>query len=139
MSKPETRFYTAVHRLLPAKLHKEKMANPYRGGTADVWYSGTADDLWVEYKYVTKVPKTAGIAVSKELSALQLQWLRLRHTEGRNVVVILGTPIGAWVYEFCRWETELVTASQLTHSGLTKQQVADYIRNRVMLPCSSNF
>lgn len=135
-AKPETRFYTAIHKLLPKQLHKEKMNNPYRGGTADVWYSGNADDLWVEYKYLSKVPKLAPIAVSKELSALQIQWLRGRYEEGRNVVVILGTPLGAWVYEFCRWESDLVTPDQLQQHGLSREQVADYIRNRTMFTCS---
>jgi hypothetical protein len=137
MSGPETRFYTAVHKLLPKALHREKMHNPYRGGTADVWYSGNADDLWVEYKYVTKVPKRAAISVARELSPLQLQWLHNRYKEGRNVVVILGTPIGCWIYEFLKWETELVTAEQLAESGLSKQQIADFVRTRTTYPCSS--
>jgi hypothetical protein len=134
-SKPETRFYMAVHRLLPANLHKEKMANPYRGGTADVWYSGTLDDLWVEYKYLVKVPKKASIQVLKDLSALQQHWLKERHKEGRNVVVILGTPLGAWIFERLEWETRLITADELQTSGHTKHSVADYIRRRTMIAC----
>lgn len=133
MTMPETRFYTAIHKLLPKALHREKMSNPYRGGTADCWYSGTADDLWVEYKYVSTVPVKAPILVHKDLSALQLQWLRGRYEEGRNAVVILGTPKGAWIYDHCRWETEGVTAADLADTGLTKQQVADYIRRRTMI------
>ena len=53
---PETRFIASVHRHLPVDLHHEKMHNAYRGGTADCWYSGQKDDLWVEYKFIT-VPK----------------------------------------------------------------------------------
>lgn len=111
------------------------MANPYRGGTADVWYSGTADDLWVEYKYMPKVPVTVPIVVSKLLSPLQLQWLRGRHKEGRNVVVILCTPEGAWWYENLTWE-EPLSPSALRTAQLTKRDVADYIRSRVMISCS---
>lgn len=134
-AKPETTFYTAVHRLLPEKLHREKMHNPYRGGTPDVWYSGNADDLWVEYKYVKAVPKKAPILISKELSALQLKWLNDRAKEGRNVAVILGTPLGAVVYEHRSWETRAVTADEIRSDGLTKQQVANYITGRTMLTC----
>lgn len=133
---PETRFYTAIHKLLPKNLHREKMHNPYRGGTADVWYSGTADDLWVEYKYVSKVPVKAPINIWKELSALQLQWLRGRYEEGRNVVVILGTPVGAWVYTALSWETQGVTRETLAEAGFTKQAVATYIEGRTMIGCS---
>lgn len=134
MSKPETRYYTAVNRLVPKQVHREKMHNIYRGGTADFWYSGNLDDLWVEFKYVTAVPKRAAVWVHKELSALQLEWLSKRHAEGRNVVVILGTPYNGWVYEFKTWESHPVTLEQLTRDGLTKSQVADFIRRKTMLP-----
>lgn len=133
MSKgPETRYYTAVHKLLPRSLHKEKMHNPYRGGTADCWYSGSKDDLWVEYKFISKVPKKAPLSVVKELSPLQIQWLNDRHKEGRNVVVILGTPLGAWIYENGTWETTLVTPDQLKTLGKSKIEVAQYITHRTL-------
>lgn len=130
-TKPETRFYTAVHKLLPKELHREKMANPYRGGTADVWYSGNADDLWVEYKWLAKVPVKADIRVYELLSPLQLQWLRERRQEGRNVVVILGSPDGAWIYEYGKWEEDLPVAA-FRMQNWSKQEVADYIRGRTM-------
>lgn len=131
-SKPETRFYTAVHKLLPKELHREKMHNPYRGGTADVWYSGTLDDLWVEYKWLPVVPKMSDIPIGKFLSPLQLQWLQKRHEEGRNVVVILGSPEGAWIFERRSWEGSL-HPNQLRDARMTKRDVADYIRRRTML------
>ena len=102
--KPETTYYTAIHRLLPKDLYREKMFNPYSSGTPDVWYSGTADDLWVEYKYITKVPQKAPIIVQKMLTALQRKWLNDRYREGRNVIVILGTPHMSWVYEKLAWD-----------------------------------
>ena len=57
-AKPETTFYTSVHRHLPSTdlLHREKMSNPYRGGTFDHWYSGKKADLWIEWKFVV-LPK----------------------------------------------------------------------------------
>lgn len=138
-SKPESRYYSAIHKLLPKELHKEKMHNPYRGGTADVWYSGTLDDLWVEYKYLADPPKRAPIAVRKELSPLQLHWLRSRLKEGRNVIVILGTPIGSWVFESLEWETLEFTSNDLKSIGRSKQQIADYINQRTMLnTCQSS-
>lgn len=133
MSKgPETRFYTAVHKLLPRSLHREKMHNPYRGGTADVWYSGNKADLWVEYKFISKVPKAADIAVVNELSALQLDWLRKRWEEGRNVIVILGTPVGSWIYENRDWEHKLLSPTQLKELGKSKADVARYIATRTL-------
>lgn len=132
-SKPETTYYRNIHKLLPKELHCEKMNNPYRGGTADVWYSGMADDLWVEYKYIAKPPKRAPIVIASELSPLQLEWLRGRYIEGRNVCVILGTPLNGFIYEAREWETKNLFIDELMANGLSKQAVADYIRRRTMI------
>lgn len=94
--KPENRFRLGVHTYLPPTLHHEKMNNPYSSGTADDWYSGSRADLWVEYKYLPKVPPEAGVwlvnpNVKKPmLSKLQVEWLNRRYEEGRNVTVIVG-------------------------------------------------
>ena len=132
MSKPETRYYTGVHKLLPREVHREKMHNVYRGGTADVWYSGNLDDLWAEYKWLAKLPKKAPVRLDKLLSPLQQLWLTGRHEEGRNIVVILGTPEGAWVFEGAAWK-EPLDPNVIRTQGLTKQKVADYINNRTRL------
>jgi hypothetical protein len=132
MSKPETRFIKAVHKLLPRELYREKMHNVYRGGTPDVWYSGNLDDLWAEYKVISKLPKKAPVCLDRLLSPLQQQWLEGRHEEGRNLVVILGTPEGAWVFEGTAWKAPLDPAVVRTQ-GLSKQNVADYIKNRTCL------
>lgn len=130
MSKPETRFYTAVHKLLPRSIHREKMHNVYRGGTADVWYSGNLSDLWIEYKWVTKLPKKTFVYPFLLLSPLQQQWLKGRHEEGRNVAVILGTPEGAWVFEGVSWLGPL-DPDIIRTQGFTKQTIAEYIKKKV--------
>ncbi len=132
MSKPETRFYTAVHKLLPREIHREKMHNIYRGGTADVWYSGNLDDLWVEYKWLTVLPKAALIRLDRELSPLQQRWLQGRHEEGRNVAVIIGTPEGAWILEGVSWQ-EPFSPDAVRTAEITKLNVADYIKKRTKI------
>jgi hypothetical protein len=131
VSQPETRFYTAIHKLLPREIHREKMHNIYRGGTADVWYSGKLDDLWVEYKWIAKLPKKL-ICLDKLLSPLQQRWLTGRHEEGRNIVVILGSPEGAWVLEGDSW-MEPFSPEAVRTLGVTKRNVADYIKKRTQL------
>ena len=131
-SGPETRFYQAINRQFRDGPYCEKMHNVYRGGTPDVWYSGTLDDLWVEYKWLAKLPQRASIQISKLLSPLQLLWLDERQKEGRNVAVILGTPSGAWIYENLAWHGD-VTPAEFAAFSKTKQQVADYIRRRTMV------
>lgn len=132
MSKPETRFYTAIHKLLPKHIHREKMHNAFRGGTADAWYSGPADDLWVEYKWIAKLNKRALIRMDRLLSPLQMQWLHQRYKEGRNVVVILGTPEGAWIFERLLWEYPL-DPNKIRQLRVSKQNVAEYIIKRTCL------
>ena len=111
-SGPENRFIQAIHRLLPARVYRMKNHNPYVGGVADCWYSGTAGDLWVEYKLL-ELPKKPTTIVdlcggsSPALSALQQEWLRNRHHEGRSVGVIIGTYTG----NECNYGTVLATGN----------------------------
>lgn len=101
-AKPETTFYRGVLDRLSRTLHHEKMANPYRGGTFDSWFSGKRD-LWVEWKYI-ELPKRdttvfdlctpRGGNMTSPLSALQQEWGHARHVEGRNVWVIVGCSVG---------------------------------------------
>ena len=103
-SKPETTFYTSVHRFLPplSQLHREKMANPYRGGTFDHWYSGKRD-LWIEWKFIV-LPKreTTFIDIcggrNPSMTALQQEWGERRSDEGRNVWVVIGCTDGGVIF-----------------------------------------
>lgn len=101
MRKPETTFISSVHKHLPLSLHYEKMNNPYRSGTADVWYSDKYD-MWVEYKYIDPLPKN--VDVIADCSPLQLKWLRERYTEGRRVYVIIGCKLGGVILADRSWE-----------------------------------
>ena len=112
---PEATFTAGVHRHLPpaTEFWREKMANPYRGGGADYWYSARGKksrDLWVEWKFV-RLPKrdstTIDLVGGKDppLSHLQQSWLRDRHLEGRNVWVIVGTDAnGGVIFTGRSWE-----------------------------------
>jgi len=105
--KPETRFIQGVHKHLPSStvLHREKMSNPYRGGTADMYYSANKADLWLEYKFLPSVPQR-GIVDAKriDLSPLQKGWLAGRYKEGRNVGVVVGCPPGGVILRDLEWE-----------------------------------
>lgn len=108
-SKPETTFILSVHKHLPHELHREKMFNPYRGGTADCWYSGRKGDLWVEYKFLPKLPSRDDTEILPSLDTLQLDWLRRRHYEGRRVWVIVGCPLGGVILVARAWEYAMTT------------------------------
>lgn len=106
--KPETTFIESVHRHLPANIHREKMNNPYSSGTADVWYSGCKNDLWLEYKFLPRVPQRGIVDPAKLLSALQVRWLNGRYDEGRTVGVCIGCPDGGIILRYREWGHEIL-------------------------------
>lgn len=83
-----------------------KNHNQFNGGIADVWYSGNAADLWVEYKFIT-VPTRDKTIIVPELSALQREWLTSRHAEGRNVGVIIGSKEGGVWFPGVSWQVPI--------------------------------
>lgn len=144
-AKPENSFIESVNRLLPLKrlkmctkareplppsshIHYEKMNNPYSSGTADCWYSGLAGDVWVEYKFIPRIPQRGVVDPMKLLSALQAQWLGDRYDEGRNVAVIIGCPTGGVLLLDRLWECGL-TAIQFTSLIRSRADLADWIKS----------
>lgn len=124
---PENRFIKSVHDALHGG-HHEKMANPYRRGTPDVYYSGMLGDLWVEYKFIAKVPKRANIL--PELSQQQLEWCEARYNEGRNVAVIVGTPKGGVVFRHLEWMSPM-SAERFASLLQPKKDIALWIYNQI--------
>ena len=118
-AKPETTLYTAINKSLPKDIHREKMHNPYRGGTPDFFYSGNKADKWVEYKWMPYNPRAAFVPT---LSTLQIKWLRERHGEGRNVAVIVGSPSGVMILKALEWESPVVP-----DFSISRRDAADWI------------
>lgn len=126
-NKPETTFIGSIHRLIP-QVYAEKMNNPFRAGTADVWYSGELGDLWVEYKFIERIPDSKEIV--PDLSPRQVRWLGNRLDEGRNVAVVLGTPTGGVVYRRRSWLIPQSKA-ELEARLMTRAQLAQWILDQV--------
>jgi len=126
-TKPENRFIESVHRHLPMT-YAEKMNNPWRAGTADVWYSGDRGDLWIEYKFIERIPRSAEIL--PDLTPRQKRWLNNRFDEGRNVAVVLGTPTGGVIYRNKEWMRPL---DHVTLAGLIvpRDEIARWIFSQV--------
>lgn len=106
---PENRFIGSVHRQLPDRPYRMKNHNAYLSGPADVWYSGDAADMWVEYKFTLRLPPVIDLMDVKKkysLSALQQEWLRGRFEEGRDVRVILGCEDGGVMFMMRTWEAQ---------------------------------
>ena len=105
-----------------------KTNNPYIAGIPDCYYSGPGSDLWVEYKFILKLPTRVPIVVN--LSALQLHWLDSRHAEGRNVAVIVGTPTGGVVFRMGGpWE---ITTADFQSQIISRKELANWIATQTI-------
>lgn len=122
---PENTFIASVHRLLPKSIYALKNHNEYNGGIADVWYDGPKGDLWVEYKFIT-VPKRDDTLIKIDLSKLQLQWLKDRYNNGRNVAVVVGCKDGGVWIEDCYWE-ESMTVTEFQRLCIHRQELVEQI------------
>lgn len=125
--KPENVYIGSIHKKGPFVYH-EKMNNPYHSGTADVWYSGITGDLWVEYKYLPKIPKRTEVLPA--CTPLQLKWLGNRLDEGRNVAVVLGTPEGGVIYRDRAWLVPL-SPDEFRKKMISKADLANWIYSEV--------
>ena len=149
-AKPESTFIASVNKHLPIKklkgnakvrqlyspdqhIHYEKMHNDYRGGTADGWYSGMCGDVWIEYKFLPRIPQRVSVKPLELLSTLQLDWLNERHDEGRNVAVIIGVPTGGVLLLDRSWECE-IPPQEFASLIRSRNDLADWIMGQTARP-----
>lgn len=133
MSKPETTFTGAVHKHLPPGRQDPywmKNNNLYTSGIWDVWYSGVAADLWVEYKFLV-LPVRPKTTIYLGLSELQLEWGRERAAEGRNLAVIVGCTEGGVIFRDRDWEHP-ITAEAFRAALLPRKEIAEWIMKFTM-------
>jgi hypothetical protein len=135
--KPENQFRTGIHKYLPVELHHEKMNNPYGSGTADDWYSGNKSDIWIEYKFLPRIPQRGDIWLCNTnvkqpmLSKLQQKWLHDRHVEGRKVYVIVGCSSGGVIMSSLNWEKPMAV-DEFTQRIATRKELAGWIARETM-------
>lgn len=138
--KPETVFTNSVNRHLPPRPvgpYYMKNSNDYNGGIADSWYSGTAKDLWVEYKFLPRTPQRGIVWLCKPdvkkplLSVLQQNWLKDRHDEGRNVAVIIGCPDGGVLLRNKDWRNA-IQAVDFRAMLMSRKELAQWIMGETM-------
>ena len=76
----EHSFVASIHRILKKHpVHIWKINDQYAGGVPDAFYEGVNSDLWVEYKYIPKLPKRSTTKIDltspKMLSMNQQLWM----------------------------------------------------------------
>ena len=112
-----------------------KNNNDYTSGVPDVWFSGTKGDLWVEFKFVSKLPQKVPLRPYELLSALQEKWLRERYEEGRNVAMIIGCKrdrhLEGFLLRDLAWEKD-IHPDEFDALILSKSELAGFITEQVM-------
>lgn len=123
--KPENRFIKRVHDALHPDVYREKMFNPLRGGTPDVYYEGPVA-FWTEYKWMPKF--SAHIDVSPRpkggtgrLTGLQMNWLVRSWDNKQCPWVVVGSPTGCvvltdpsqWQKGISRDEAQVLSVQEL--------------------------
>lgn len=123
-------FIKAVHRKLPPEIYRWKIHDTYTGGVPDTWYAGPAGTIFVEYKYISKLPKRPTTKIMGGLSALQLAWLDRMWSYKLLVAVIIGSTKGAVIQIDQNWHKPLTVGD--FESGLDVSEVATWLTNRVL-------
>lgn len=135
MSKPENRYIARVHKKLHESVYTEKMANPFRGGTPDVYYEGDQNDLWVEYKYLESLPLTftpTNPNGKTKVTPLQAKWLRRAYGNGRNVCVILGIGTNEGIIIQIPELDETFSREDLSEGLMPNTEIAKFIEDMVL-------
>lgn len=74
-----------------------KINDNFQGGVPDAYYLAEAGDLWVEYKYIPRLPKRDTTLIVPDLSELQHRWLQDEQDCGNTAWVVVGHAGGVWV------------------------------------------
>jgi hypothetical protein len=90
----ESQYTTALHKKLAPHIYKWKVNDNFAGGVPDAFYRTTretnARPLWVEYKFLKKLPARGDTRIVPNLSAQQLIWLEQAVSSGEQALVIVG-------------------------------------------------
>lgn len=133
----EHSFVKAVHKHLHPEVYRWKINDRFTGGVPDAFYAGPAGILFVEYKFIAKLP-VRGDAIPTGLSSLQIQWLtRMASYEVPSLVIIGTQNEGVLILESFASTNILLykkpKREMFNHYiHFAAQETATYIGNRVL-------
>jgi len=122
----EHSFIKSVHRYLPSDVFRWKIHDTFTGGVPDAMYGGPAGLLFIEYKYVPKLPVKESTLIKTSLNAQQIKWLDRLSSFGQRTAVVIGCEDTAIILTDGQWTENISRAYYLAHS-ITRKHVADWI------------
>ena len=81
-----------------------KINDNFQGGIPDAYYLAS-NDLWIEYKYLPRLPKRGSTVIVPEVSELQYGWLEDLQAGGNSAWIVVGHPGKVWMtddLELCK-------------------------------------
>ena len=125
----ESTFTRAIMKKVSDDVYKWKIMNTLQNGIPDCYFSSIKGDLWLEVKWVNSLPKRPDTLVDVKLSPLQLRWLLNRQAEGRNVAVLVGSPVGCAILT-TQYIGDKIKPGELK---LTRKEVATWIELQTLV------
>ena len=124
-------FIKSVHSYLPPTVYKWKIRDTYTGGIPDVFYAGPQCMMFIEYKYVKKLPVRSKTNIKCSISALQQTWLQRMYNQEHKVAVVLGVDREAMILVNEKWCTP-ITVATFTQNCMPFKQVAKWIEEQCL-------
>jgi len=124
----ETSFWQSLRKKLVPRVYALKLNLRFVAGVPDCWLSGSEEDLWLELKYVQKLPPI--VDSTKLLTALQQQWLAERYAEGRRVGALIGSSDGHLFFSGLSWQKP-ISREKWIQTGMTTKEMADFLVERL--------
>lgn len=121
----ENTFWQSLRKKLVPRVYALKLNLRFIKGVPDAWLSGSQEDLWIELKYLQKLPPI--VDCTKLLTVLQQDWLESRHREGRNTAVLVGSPEGHKLYVGLEWKGPLTRGTFIQSSKSTSEIAEELI------------
>lgn len=120
----EHSFIRAVNRHVTCN-HHWKINADFAPGVPDSFYEGEKRDLWVEYKFIGKLPAKDSTLINPEklLTPKQLLWLQRRGEVRGDCWVIIGSPgnRGCLLYTPMEWITPITKETFIRKSLSTRE------------------
>mgnify|MGYP001234107327 CR=1 FL=1 len=125
-------FIKSVHSYLPSTVYKWKIRDTYTGGIPDVFYAGPQCMMFIEYKYVKKLPVRSKTNIKCSISALQQTWLQRMYNQEHKVAVVLGVGREALIMDQGQW-CNPITTNSFNKNCVPFKQVAKWIEQQCLL------
>tara|TARA_S200000501_G_scaffold100421_1_gene93880 strand:- start:595 stop:990 length:396 start_codon:yes stop_codon:yes gene_type:complete len=125
----EHSFIRSIHNKLHPDVYKWKIHDTFTGGVPDVMYCGPKQILFVEYKYLKRLPKKDTTLIRHSLTPQQNDWL-CRINKPSQAGLIIGCE-NQCIILTCDF-TRNISKLNFIEQNRTRSYVAEWISNTVL-------